>query len=116
MLDLQLGIRPEQQLIPASQIAPDVLDLTQMIHQNVRENAMQTYIKYKAHYDKKANASKLTEADFFYVLQPKRIIKGAKFHLQNSVGLARTLLKKYYQITIIWYAKVGPTGRKYFIG
>ena len=46
----------------------------------------------------------------------KRINKGAKLHLQNFVGLARSLLKKYYQITIIWYAKVAPTRRKCFIG
>ena len=31
----------------------------------------------------------------------KRIIKAVKFHLQNFVGLTRTLLEKYYQITII---------------
>ena len=42
-----------------------------MIHQDVRKNAMQAYIKYKAYYDKKVNASKLKEADYLYVLQPK---------------------------------------------
>ena len=45
----------------------------------------------------------------------KRIIKGAKFHLQNFVGLARTVLKNYYQITIICYAKLALTRRKCFI-
>ena len=42
-----------------------------MIHQDVRKNAMQAYIKYKAYYDKKANASKIKEADYLYVLQSK---------------------------------------------
>ena len=46
----------------------------------------------------------------------KRIIKVVKFLLQNFVGLARTLLKKYYPIPIIWYAKLAPTRRKSFIG
>ena len=32
---------------------------------------MQDYLKYKAYYDKKGNASKLKEADYVYVLQPK---------------------------------------------
>ena len=32
---------------------------------------MQAYIKYKAYYDKKTNASKLKEADYVYILQPK---------------------------------------------
>ena len=42
-----------------------------MIFQDVHKNAMQAYIKYKAFYDKIANASKLKQADYIYVLQPK---------------------------------------------
>ena len=42
-----------------------------MIHQDVRRYAMQAYIKYTAYYDKKANASKLKEAEYVYVLQSK---------------------------------------------
>ena len=49
-----------------------------MIHQDVRKNTMQAYIKYKAYYDKKANASKLTEADYVYILQPKADHQGSK--------------------------------------
>ena len=78
ILDLKLGIRPQQQPIPTSQIAQDVLDQTEMIHQDVRKNTMQAYIKYKAYYDKKANASKLKEADYVYILQPKADHQGSK--------------------------------------
>ena len=46
----------------------------------------------------------------------KRIIKGAKFHSQNFGGLARTLLKRCYRTTIIWYAKLAPTRSKCFKG
>ena len=41
VLDLKLGIRPQQQPIPTSKVAQDVLDQTEMIHQDVRKNAMQ---------------------------------------------------------------------------
>ena len=78
ILDLKFGICPQQQPIPISQIAQDVLDQTEMIHQDVRKNAMQAYIKYKAYYDKKANNSKLKEADYVYVLQPKADHQGSK--------------------------------------
>ena len=47
-LYLKLGIRPQQQPILTSQIAQDFLDQTEMTHQDVRKNAMQAYIKYKA--------------------------------------------------------------------
>ena len=78
ILDLKLGIRPQHQPICTSQIAQDILEQTEMIHQDVRKNTMQAYIKYKAYYDKKANASKLTEADYVYILQPKADHQGSK--------------------------------------
>ena len=59
ILDSNLGNRPEQQPITTPQFTQDVLDQAEMIHQNVCKNAMQAYIKNKAYYDKKANASKL---------------------------------------------------------
>ena len=49
-----------------------------MIHQGVRKNIMQAYIKYQAYYDKKANASKLKEADYVYILQSKADHQGSK--------------------------------------
>ena len=78
VLGSQLEIRPQQQPIPFSQIAQDVLEQTEMIHHAVRKNTMQAYIKYKAYYDKKANASKLKEADYVYILQPKADHQGSK--------------------------------------
>ena len=68
-----------QQRIPTSQIAQGVLDQTEKIYQDVGRIAIQAYIKYKAYYDKKANASKLEEVDYVYVsmfYSRKRIIKG----------------------------------------
>ena len=79
ILDLKLGLRPQQAPFPTSQIAQDILDQTQMIHRDVRRKAMQAYIKHKAYYDKKANASKLQEADYVYALQPKADHQGSKF-------------------------------------
>ena len=45
----------------------------------------------------------------------KRFIKAVKFPLENFGGLARTLLKRCYRITFIWYARLAPTRRKCFI-
>ena len=41
VLDLKLGLRPQQQPIPTSQIAQEVREQTEMIHQDVRKNIMQ---------------------------------------------------------------------------
>ena len=45
----------------------------------------------------------------------KQIMKGIKLLLQNSVGLGRILLKKCYQTTSPWYAKLAPKTRERFI-
>ena len=76
VLDLKMGIRPQKIPSPDSQIAQDVLEQTETIFPDVRRNAMQAYIKYKAYFDKKAIASKLKQSD--YVLQPKADHQGSK--------------------------------------
>ena len=76
--DLKLGIRPQKIPSPDSEIAQDVLEQTEMIFHDVRRNAMQAYIKYKAYYDKKSNASKLKQSDYVYILQPKADHQGSK--------------------------------------
>ena len=59
VLDLKKGIDPQRLPTPSSQIAEGVLKQTEMIFHDVRKNTMQAYIKNKAYYDKKANASRL---------------------------------------------------------
>ena len=78
ILDLKMGIRPQKIPSPDAEIAEDVLEQTEMIFQDVRRNAMQAYIKYKAYYDKKANASKFKQSDYVYILQPKADHQGSK--------------------------------------
>ena len=78
ILDLKSGIRPQDIPPPNSQIAQDVLEQTEITFQDVRKNAMQACIKYKPHYDKTANASKLRHADYVFILQPKADHQGSK--------------------------------------
>ena len=78
ILDLKMGIRPQEIPPPNSQIAQDVLEQTETIFKDVRKNTMQAYIKYKAYYNRKANASKLKKADYVFILQPKAHHQGSK--------------------------------------
>ena len=78
ILDLKLGIRPQKIPAPDSEIAQDVLEQAETVFQDVRRNAMQAYIKYKAYYNKKANATKLKQSDYVYILQPKADHQGSK--------------------------------------
>ena len=94
ILDLKLAIRPQQQPIPTPQISQDFLDQTEMIQQDVRKNTMQAYIKYKDYYDKKANASKLKEADYVYILQPKADHQGSKIPFTDFRWMGPYIVEK----------------------
>ena len=48
VLDLKMGIHPEEISTPISQIAADVLEQTEIILQDIRKNNMQENLKYKA--------------------------------------------------------------------
>ena len=83
ILELKLGIRPQQAPFPISQIAQDVLDQTQMIYQDVRKNTIPADIKQKAYYDKRAKVSKFKPADYVHVLQPKAEHQGSEVRLEE---------------------------------
>ena len=60
-------IRPQKTPTPKSQVAEDVHKQTETFFQDVRKNTMQAFIKYKAYYDRRANAAKLKEQEYVYV-------------------------------------------------
>ena len=115
ILDFKMGIRPQHAPIPFSENAQDFLDQGELIYQGVRRNAMQAYIKYKAYFDRKADAPKLKEADYVYVLQPKTDPQGSRFPFTEIRWFGPYIIEKCYLTTITWYAKLAPTRRKCFI-
>ena len=55
---------------------------------------MQAYNKYKAYYDKKANASKLKEADYVYDLQPKAAHQASKIPFTELQWIGHYVIEK----------------------
>ena len=103
VLDLKLGIRPQRANELDSNVAQDVLEQTKLIHEDVKRNTMQAYLKYKAYYDKKANASKLQEGNHVYILQPKADHQGTKipfteFRWVGPYIIARVLPNNNYVV------------------
>ena len=116
VLYLNLGIRPQQQPVPTSQIAREVLEQKEMIDQDVRKNTMRAYIKYKDFYDKKANASKLKEADYVYILQPKADHQGRKIPFTEFRWTRPYIFEKVLPNINYMIRKIGTNKRKCFIG
>ena len=102
-----MGIRPQKFFSPDSQIAQDVLEQTKMIFQYVRNNAMQAYIKNKGYYDKKANAPKLKQADYVYILQPKGDHQGSTIPFTGFWWIGPYIIEKVLPNNNYLVGKIG---------
>ena len=94
ILDLKMDFLPQKIPPPDSQVAQDVLEQTGMIFQDVRRNAMQAYIKYKAYYDEKANACKPKQSDYVYILQPKADHQGSEIPFTDFRWIRPYIIEK----------------------
>ena len=73
---------------------------------------MQVYIKYKAYYDKKANASKLNETDYIYVLQLKRGFQGSKIPFLDFRWIGPYILEKVLPNNNYLVGKIGTNKKQ----
>ena len=84
-----------------------MLEQTKIIFQDVRKNAMQAYINYKAYYDRKAIASKLKQADYVYILQPKADHQGSKIPVTDFRWIGPYIIEKVLPNKIYLVRKIG---------
>ena len=108
-----MGIRPQKNCSPDSEIAQDVLEQTEMIFQGVRRNAMQAYIKYKLIMIEKPTLQNWNNLIMFTFYSRKQITREVKLPLQIFGGLDHMSLKMYGQTILIWYAKLAPIKRNF---
>ena len=101
-----MGVRPQKFPSPDSQISQDGLEQTEMGFQDVRKKAMETYITYKAYY-KKANASKLKQANYAYILQPKVDHQGSKIPFTDFRSIVPYIIEKMLPNNISFVRKIG---------
>ena len=71
ILDHKLGNNPNDKFLPTTDFAVEVQRRTQLLLDKMKINVMQSYLKYKDYYDKKAKAAPLKVNDYCFVLQPK---------------------------------------------
>ena len=71
VLDHKLGNNPNKNFLPTTEFAEEVQQRTQILLDQTKKNIMQSYLKYKDYYDRKAKAAPLKEKDYCFVLQPK---------------------------------------------
>ena len=71
ILDHKLGINPNQDFLPTTEFAEELQQRTQVFIDKTKQTIMQSYLKYKEYYDRKAKKAALKQKYFCFILQPK---------------------------------------------
>ena len=71
VLDHKLGNNPNKNFVPTTEFADEIQQRTQILIDQTKKNIMQSYLKYKDYYDRKAKAAPLKAKDYCFLLQPK---------------------------------------------
>ena len=78
ILDHKLGLNPNPKVLPTTDFADEFQRRTQVLLDNTKKNIMQSYLKYKEFYDRKAKAAPLKQNDYCFILQPIADHQGSK--------------------------------------
>ena len=94
ILDHKLGLRFNLNIAPTTDFAEELLRRTKILYDKTKKNVMQSYIKYKKYYDKKAKASPLKEKDYCFILQPKADHQGSKIPFRDFRWIGSYIVEK----------------------
>ena len=85
ILDIKLGLKPNWEKDSNEELTDQLQKQIAEMHQAAKENLMQSYLKYKQYYDKKATATPLKVNDYCYVLNPKADNQSMKFAFKDCI-------------------------------
>ena len=111
ILDHKLGLRFNPNTAPTTDFADELLRRTKILYDKTKKNAMQSYIKYKKYYDKKAKASPLKERNYCFILQPKADHQGSKIPFRDFRWIGTYLVEKVLPNNnyIVWCLNTNKT-------
>ena len=94
ILDHRLGLNPNPKIIPTTDFAEELQRHTQILIDKTKKNIMQTYLKYKDYYDRKAKAAPLEQGDFCFILQPLADHQGSKIPFREFRWIGPYVIEK----------------------
>ena len=94
VLDHKLGNNPNKNFMPTTEFAEEVQQRTQILIDQTKKNIMQSYLKYKDYYDRKAKAAPLKEKDYCFVLQPKADSQASKIPFKEYRWIGQFVIQK----------------------
>ena len=94
VLDHKLGNNPNKNFLPTTEFPEELQQRTQILIDQTKKNIMQSYLKYKEYYDRKAKAAPLQEKDYCFVLQPKADSQGSKIPFRDFRWIGPFVVQK----------------------
>ena len=83
ILDYKLGYNPNPRYKTNTDIAEEIQRRMEILTDQTKKNIMQSYLRYKAYYDRKAKAAPLTTDDYCYILNPKADTQATKIPFRD---------------------------------
>ena len=80
--------------MPTTEFAEEVQQRTQILIDQTKKNIMQSYLKYKDYYDRKAKVAPLKEKDYCFVLQPKADSQASKIPFKEYRWIGPFVIQK----------------------
>ena len=71
ILDHKHGLRFNANIAPTTDFPDELFRRTTILYDKTKKNVMQSYVKYKRYYDKRAKTSPLKAKDYGFLLQPR---------------------------------------------
>ena len=93
VLDHKLGNNPNKNFLSTAEFAEEVQQRTQILIDQTKK-IMQSYLKYKDYYDRKAKAAPLTEKDYRFVLQPEADSQASKIPFREYRWVGPFVIQK----------------------
>ena len=94
ILDHRLGLNPNTKIIPTTDFAEELQRRTQILIDKTKKNIMQSYLKYKDYYDRKAKAAPSDQGDFCLILQPLADHQGSKIPFREFRWIGPYVIEK----------------------
>ena len=94
ILDHRLGLNPNPKVIPTTDFAEELQRRTQILVDKTKKNIMQSYLKYRDYYDRKAKAAPLEQGDFCFILQPLADHQGSKIPFREFRWIGPYVIEK----------------------
>ena len=73
-----MGLNPNTKVLPTTDFADEFQRRTQILLDSTKKTIMQSFLKYKEFYDRKAKAAPLKQNDYCFILQPIADHQGSK--------------------------------------